>query len=543
MRAPSLVLPIAAIALAAAPFACGSSTEDLSPAPKPDAGAASDAPPADGAAYEWAFPKGFLFGTATAGFQVDMGCPTLPPAQCDDPNSDWFAFSTSPEMIADGKNHLSGENPSKTGPGFWELYESDLDRAQKELKNNAFRMSFEWSRIFPTKTDSADGYDALKAIANADAIARYHAIFAALKARGMTPLVTLNHYTLPTWIHDGVGCHKDLEKCSPRGWLDKDRTLREIAKYAGFVAKEFGKEVDLWATLNEPMAVAIPGYLQPSADRSNPPAQMLKEVETKAVLFALVEAHARMYDAVKANDTEDADGQPGAASVGVVYNMTPFAPNDPDSELDKKAVENLFYLWNLAFLDAVCLGQFDEALDGNKVQRADLAGRMDYLGINYYVQAAVTGTSKPFLPNLSPKTTFNPFSLKMDVVYPRGLYEMVMYAKNNYKVPIYITENGTGHAENESVIDGYMADHFRWLLRAIKDGADVRGYFYWTLVDNVEWNHGMQLKFGLYAVDSNDPQKKRTPRRGATVYASIAGSGTLPKELVDQHPEPDAGSD
>src|SRR5262249_1427338 len=161
------------------------------------------------------------------------------------------------------------------------------------------------------------------------AIAHYHDVLKALRSRGLTPLVTLNHYTLPTWIHDGVGCHKNLGTCSPRGWLDKDRTVKEIAKYAGFVAKEFGGEVDLWAAENEPFAVILSGYLFPTADRTNPPAVLLHFPETKQVMTSMIYGHARMYDAIKANDTVDVDGDGKPSFVGLVYSMVPFQAADP----------------------------------------------------------------------------------------------------------------------------------------------------------------------------------------------------------------------
>src|SRR5262249_35045608 len=151
--------------------------------------------------------------------------------------------------------------------------------------------------------------DALRAWADPGALTYYHALFAALKARGLTPMVTLNHYTLPVWIHDAYGCHVDLAHCAPRGWLDHDTTVREIAKYAGFVAREFGGEVDLWATENEPFtAVAVAGYFSGFGQRSVPPGVGFDAQSTLAATLALIDAHARMYDAVKANDTADADG-------------------------------------------------------------------------------------------------------------------------------------------------------------------------------------------------------------------------------------------
>ena len=112
------------------------------------------------------FPSGFQFGTATAGFQVDMECPTIPAAECEDRNSDWYTYISTNEFLQrDPLLFLSGDPPG-LGPGFYELYEEDLDRAKNELNNTAFRLSIEWSRIFPEPTDGIEGYDALLAVAD-----------------------------------------------------------------------------------------------------------------------------------------------------------------------------------------------------------------------------------------------------------------------------------------------------------------------------------------------------------------------------------------
>jgi beta-galactosidase len=481
------------------------------------------------------FPRQFLWGTAVAGFQVDMGCPTMPASACEDPSSDWYQFVTSPAMLADSSNFLSGDPPS-AGPGHWELFASDFDLAASELGNNAFRMSLEWSRIFPAATDGIEGYEALKAAASAEAIAHYHAVFAALKARGLKPLVTLNHYTLPIWIHDGVGCHEDLAGCSRRGWVDRERTVREIAKYAGFCAREFGAEVDLWATLNEPFSgVMLAGYVFPSRDRTNPPAVRLRADEAKIVYRALIEAHARMYDAVKENDAQDADGDGVPAEIGVVYAMVPVAPRDPKNPRDVQAAQNIYYLWNLAYLNAVAKGDFDANLDGNAVRRADLAGRMDYIGINYYTRITVEGFDGPVFPQLSPLSTFNPLTFQAWEDYPRGIYEMAMAVKG-MGLPMFITENGLALEGDGEAGPSFLVRHLTWLSRAIRDGARVRGYFYWSLFDNYEWNHGMNMRFGLYAVDKGDPSKRRRARPSVAVYRRIAREGRIPPDLAAKYP-------
>ncbi|MFZ5472291.1 MAG: family 1 glycosylhydrolase [Myxococcota bacterium] len=479
------------------------------------------------------FPDDFLFGSALSGFQVEMGCPTLPPSECEDRGSDWYELITTTEL-PDTASLLSGDAPS-SGPGHWELFAEDHARAAEELHHNALRMSLEWSRLFPSPTDGVEGHEALKAIADLKALAHYRAMLQSLKDRGLAPLVTLNHYTLPAWLHDTVGCHQDLAACTDRGWLDRPRAVREIAKYAGFAARELGDLVDRWATLNEPFAVVLPGYLLPSAERVNPPVVRLRFDEAKVVLGSMIEGHARMYDAVQDNDRVDADGDGKPSEVGLVYAMTPTRPKDPESKLDQRAAKNVFYLWNTVFLNAVIKGDLDEQLDGTTVHREDLAGRMDYLGINYYTRITVEGLGDPAFPTLSPLTTFNPLTLALWEDYPRGIYEMVLHA-HGYGLPSIITENGTPDPHDDGTAPSYLTRHLLWLQRALADGADVRGYFYWSLIDNYEWNHGVGMRFGLYAVDATDPMKKRTPRQAVETYARIVQARDVPADLEDLYP-------
>lgn len=483
-----------------------------------------------------AFPEKFLFGASTAGFQIDPGCPTLPAEQCVDTQSDWYQWVTSPAELQDLKDFITFE-PLANAPGAWELYDQDFDRAKKDMGLNSIRLSIEWSRVFPTATDGLEG-DALKAAANPAALAGYHAQFAALKARGLTPLVTLHHYTLPVWIHDGVACHKNLATCTRRGWLDRERLVREIAKYAGFVAKEFGAEVDLWATQNEPFAVVLPGYLLPSKDRVNPPGLSFKFAEAKAVMSAMIEAHARMYDAVKAADTVDADKDGKPAFIGLVYSIAPTKPKDPANRLDVKAADNLFYLYNTAFLDGVCKGLVDADLNGKPDSTEpdpQLTGRMDYVGINFYTRITVTGTDTASFPQLSTISNFDPLSLVLWEDYPKGLYDVETWVKDRYALPMMVTETGTDGAADPVKIESWLVRHLEWTKRAIKEGVDVRGFFYWSLTDNYEWNHGMDMRFGLYEV-ANDAVKTRTARSAVATYADIVKKRDISAELLRRFP-------
>ena len=445
-------------------------------------------------------PRGFLFGTAIAGFQVEMGCPTVAAAQCEDRASDWYAWITRPELLSDPTTYLAGTPPSG-GPGFFELYPADLHRAAGELHSNALRLSIEWSRVFPVSTI---GVSDLHSVASASALAYYHAVFSAMKARGLTPLVTLNHYTLPAWLHDAAGCHKDLAHCSPRGWLEPT-AVGEAARYAGFVAAEF-PEVQIWATLNEPFtAVVLAGYLMPSDQRTNPPGVSFQWTEAKAVYGALVNAHARMFDAVKKANP--------SAQAGVVYNVQAASPKNPSRAQDVQAVKDLKYLMNEMFLNAVVKGDFDARIDGVKVHRDDLAGRMDFIGVNYYVRATVEGLGSSLFPDQSPFVTFNPTNMTL-AGDAHGLGEVLDFVRS-YGKPIYITETGIEDAADTGLGAAWIDTTFDETRRAIDRGADVRGYFYWTLMDNYEWNHGMTMKLGLYGVDPADASKTRTARSKA----------------------------
>lgn len=483
-------------------------------------------------------PAGFLLGVATAGFQNDPGCPD--PA-CTDRGSDWYTFVTSPTIKRSLGPILSGDGLEE-GPGSYQRFERDFDLVKDELKGNAVRLSLEWSRLFPASTVAVrDECAALRAAADPAAVAHYHAVFAALRRRALTPLVTLHHYTLPAWLHDAEACHADLAGCKRRGWLDP-ALLPEIAKYARFAGCEFGAEVDLWATLNEPFAVILPGFLYPSAERANPPAVTLQFDAARAAALAMIQAHARMYDALKAGDSADADGDSRPARVGLVYNVTPAAPRDPQSPLDVQGARDVYYIYNEFFLNAVLRGDVDEALDGNPRRDPALVGRMDYLGVNYYTRVLVDGTAQPTLPRLSPRTRFNPLSLSLWNDYPRGLTDAVLLARG-YGVPAIVTENGTARTEDADpdAAPRFLTQHLLAAQEALRDAeagpGSLLGYFYWTLVDNYEWNHGMAMRFGLYRLVP-DREGTRAPRPAAAVFRQIAEARGVTPALLTRYGAP-----
>lgn len=454
-----------------------------------------EAPPADRV-----FPEGFHFGAATAGFQVDMGCPTWSDEDCLDTASDWYQWVTTPEIVGAGALFVSGE-PVQNGPGMWELFEEDVDRMAADGMTS-YRMSLEWSRLFPDgAAEAASTVDELATYADPDAVARYHQMFDALEAAGIEPVVTINHYVLPLWVHDGVACHDDISTCHARGWVDRDRIVPLIALYAGYVAREYGEQVDTWFTLNEPFATTASGYLMPGEDRSSPPGLSFAVEETVAVMLNQIDGHAAMYDAVKVEDPD--------ATVGIVMNMVDINPIDPDDPEDQRAVDHTDYLYHRLYLDAVTSGAWDDDLDGTPDRnRPEIAGRLDVLGINYYNELRVRGLPFPVRPEVPVFDFFPEFSWDP---HPDGLGNVVERA-GDWGVPIWVTENGTPHVEDRGieVLDG----HLNSLFDTMEAGADVRGYLYWSYVDNYEWNHGFDLKFGLYELDVDTKERRERPVLG-----------------------------
>lgn len=512
----------------------------------PNGDAPKDDAPKDETAVVGTFPKGFVFGSAIAGFQVDMGCPTIAAAECEDRASDWYQFITTPRILDNSLLFMSKDPPS-SGPGFYETFEKDLDLAggkgESQLGNGALRLSIEWSRIFPNPTFGVNSHASLKAIASAKGLAFYHRLFAAMKARGMKPFVTVSHYSLPLWIHDGNACNQDLGACiaaGKGGWADPNRAriVNEIAKYAGFLAEEFGAEVDHWATLNEPFsAVVVAGYLVATPMRSNPPGlsgPWMSISGAKTAASAMVEAHARIYDAIKAFDTKDADGDGKKAEIGLVYAFSDLAPKTKSAD-DAKATADARYFLHDMFMDGIVEGRLDENWDKGATRapvRPELANRCDFIGVNYYFGFDVAKNVIPVpLTAVSPHMTFDMLQ-PFDEDRATGIHKVLLEVWNKYKKPIYVTETGATQ-DDEDRGAAWIVKTLAETRHAIQDGADVRGYFAWSLMDNYEWNHGMNMKFGLYQVDKTS--KARAMRDAGVVYARMSKERDVPADIAAKY--------
>ena len=211
------------------------------------------------------------------------------------------------------------------------------------------------------------------------------------------------------------------------------------------------------------------------------------------------------------------DGE-GRAGTRHFVNIASFVPSDPNDPQGETAARHASWVHNEIFLEGAATGRLDRNIDGQlDAPREDLVGRLDWIGVNYYTKLAVLSLPGPLLTD-HPWLDFLPsIDGGFFQIYPDGLYESLKLA-SRFGLPMYVTENGTPDLQDDSG-ETFLKPHLRALWRAIDEGLPVEGYFFWTLVDNYEWNHGMAMKLGLYALDLDT--KARTLRKVAETYAEI----------------------
>lgn len=494
---------------------CPTGTPDY-PLLYPDFGA--DSPPLpSGGRLDGGLPA-FLWGAATAGHQVEGG----------NRASDWWAW----EQM---EGRITGGDRSDDGPDHWTHYERDMDLLVAGGMN-AYRMSIEWARLFPRRED----FEADPMRPDVEALARYRDIVRAARARGITLMVTLHHFVSPIWWLDP---RAPLDERRAMGFAS-DRAPEDLRRWADFVGRQFGADVDLWVTLNEPMVLLLAGYLV----GRHPPGIVYEPGDELPlrVVRNLIRAHAAAYDALHAADTVDADGDGRAALVSVAQHLRPLYGLRPCSVRDATAARRLEHLNNWVLLDAIVRGDLDGNGDGDLDDpgdvRADpaLVGRADYLGINYYSLTLVDGSVplSDLIPGLPLETERHTGLAHTDLewsIYPGGFRVVLEEAWRRYRLPIHVTENGVADATG-ALRGRFVAEHLHVLARAMADGIDVRGYFHWTLMDNFEWSEGFCPRFGLYRVNYESPDRTRTETDGLRVLRRILGEGRVTATLLAELP-------
>lgn len=446
-----------------------------------------------------ALPPGFLFGAATSAYQIEGGWDADGKGL-----SIWDHFTRLPGRIHRGH---TGDTAADTYRDF----HGDVD-IMRRLGLDAYRFSIAWPRVMPEGRGRV----------NEKGLDYYERLVDALLEAGITPFITLFHWDLPLALHRDIG-----------GFAHRDGA-RHFADYAEVVARRLGDRVDHWITLNEPWVHATFGHITGShaPGRRNPWAY-LRAVHHQLLGHGLAAARLKALFP--------------AAQVGISLNLTPFYPMS-DTGADRAAADMADQLVNRLFLDPLFHGRYPDALWGKlrvfhpKIHPGDMdviAHPLDFLGVNYYTRTRVRHHRLVPLfrlwPENLPAAAVNgrgvsgvEYSKMGWEVYPAGLFELLFRLKQEYGNPtIYITENGAAF-DDAPPVDGrihddarlaYLEQHLAVTAAAARVGVDVRGYFVWSLIDNFEWTHGYDRRFGIVYVDFETQQ--RTIKESGYWYADL----------------------
>jgi beta-glucosidase len=451
-----------------------------------------------------AFPDGFLWGVATAAYQIEGA------AHEDGKGpSVWDTFSHEPGRIRGGD----------TGDTACDSYHRlDEDLALLGLLSvRAYRFSVSWPRIQPDGQGSA----------NQAGLDYYSRLVDGLLERGIQPAVTLYHWDLPQALQD------------KGGWTARDLADR-FAEYAEIVVTALGDRAKRWITINEPWVVANLGY------RSGEHAPGITDSRQAAdVTHHLLLAHGRATQAIRAARSD-------AGQVGITLNLAPIRAAEPSAdglaaEIDAEV--------NGAFLDPILHGRYPAAL-GPDFRPSDevikdgdfrvIQEPIDFLGVNYYSPRVVRlrdgdGLRRGERPmrdrgnGLDVRPDGMPMTAMGWLADPEGLHELlVRLAAEAPGLPLYITENGAAcydYVTPEGVVNdtdrvNYLHGHLQAARRAISAGVNLRGYFVWSFLDNFEWAEGYSKRFGLIFVDFGT--QRRIPKGSAVWYAEVARTNSVP---------------
>ena len=460
---------------------------------------------ADSTALPVTFPKGFYWGAATAAYQIEG-------AWNEDGKGEsiWDHFTHTPGKIKDGAN-------ADVACDHYHRYREDI-ALMRALHLNSYRFSVSWPRIQPSGSGKP----------NPKGLDFYSRLVDALLEARIRPLLTLYHWDLAQALEDAGG------------WPNRD-TASRFADYAEIMARALGDRVQHWTLLNEPAAFTSVGYL----DGKHAPGRTSVFDFLQASHTANL-AQGMGFRAVKAVRPK--------ALVGGAFSMSPCEPAT-DSEEDRVAAERAHAITNLWFLEPALRGRYPQAFSFNpavfmKIQQDDMElvrAPFDFIGINLYYRTIVSATSMSerfsdrrffFLPARMAAGHKGP---KTDIgweIWPRSIYDMVMRITREYNRPVIeITESGCAyndHPDSAGVVNDqrrvdYHGQHLAELARAMRDGADVRGYHVWSLLDNFEWAEGLSQRFGLVYVDYKT--QKRTVKKSGEWYARVAAQNSLPAPL------------
>jgi beta-glucosidase len=370
----------------------------------------------------------------------------------------------------------------RTACDNYHRYPEDIEWMAR-LGTNAYRFGIEWGRL------QAAPFAPL----NQSELARYMDLLDRLQAKGITPMVVLHHFSNPPWIN-ALG-----------GWTNA-QTIPAFVDYVGKLVGALKERVYLWNTFNEPDTYACVAYLLGGF----PPQRKWQLGQFRQVIAHMAQAHAQVSRVIQR------DGHAGRKpEVGIAKNWTFFHAYKNFSPWDRLTAFACHYTFNKFVLDAF--------LGGGRRQAST------YVGLNYYGRVRFHHFRAMIPASGTPVKTLKEFGFVCDDMverYPEGMVKILLYLNQKFRLPIYITEHGAA-SDNEQFRERDLRENLTALHGALADGVDVRGFFYWSLLDNFEWHFGYAKKFGLLSVDFADEKLPRTMKPLAAVYAQICRENCL----------------
>lgn len=416
------------------------------------------------------FPKGFLFGVGSASYQVEGGCI----------NNQWCVHEAVTKN-EHGKFHM----PEKCGAAcdHWNRYKDDVQLI-KRLHAGAYRFSIEWSKV-----EQKEG------VFDAAALQHYADLCDELNKNGIKPVITLYHYTEPIWF-------------ARRGGFEKEKNIQYYVRYARKVFETLKDKTNIWFTFNSPDGHAMPSYMV----GEKPPFKKNKQLAVE-VLKNMCEAHVQAYKAMK---TMPGGKKTKIGIIKTVHQLDPIRGWDLGAQAYAGVGEHLLNAPMFKFFTTGRFRVWVPFVVNVKHTNPDAPKSLDLIGLNYYSHTGIKGFTRCAYPGEKKVCK------KDHTIYAEGLYRALetvskgIAAKLN--IPIYVTENGIAPVEEEDR-DLFLKQYIYALSESIKAGIDVRGYFYWSLMDNYEWGT-YKDRYGLYHVDF--ATQKRTLKSSAQHFVTVA---------------------
>lgn len=438
---------------------------------------------------EYFFPKDFTWGVSTSSYQIEGAW-----------NEDGKGASIW-DVFCHKKGRVKNNDTGDLACDHYHRFKEDI-QIIKNLNYPSYRFSISWSRIYPGGIGEI----------NEKGLDFYNQLVDELLKNNITPCVTLYHWDLPSKLEE------------KGGWLDRD-TSSYFAEYSETVARKLGDRVKFWITLNEPWIVMMPGYVLGVMAPG-----VVKPFKSMIVAHNLLLAHGLATHRLR-NIYSD-------LKIGITNALSPIY--SVDYRKDASHVLRAHALVNSLWIDPVLKGKYPSEIEDivyeqnmKNMRPGDLkiiSEKIDFMGINNYSRMITRSIPFPIYNFIPSKANYKDvmFTSMGWEIFPYGIYELLMMMKDEYNnIPIYITENGASfyeEPENGKINDFNRIDFLQKYLievhNAILQGCDVKGYYVWSLLDNMEWAEGYSKTFGLIYIDRKN-DLKRIPKLSAHWYSKV----------------------